>query len=101
MSSETVELDFAADDRLPPKRTTYYEFKHRPDSAYQRAKELIRGMPAAADALHNNFGTIGPFDVTRPVPPGRTNSTVLPPFSGWIVSGKRWESFDRDAQIHE
>ena len=62
---------------------------------------LVRGTPAAADTLHSNFGPIGSFDVTRASPPGSTTSTVLPPFSGWIVSGKKWESFDRDAQIHD
>ena len=52
-----------------------------------------------ADSLHSNFGTIGPFEVTSVK--GAEFSTALPPFSGWIVSGKRYENFDRDAQIRE
>lgn len=100
VETRTLEGQTSLMRRLPPKKTTYYDLKHRPNSPYQRAKALVRGSPASADSLNNHFGPIGPFDVTRPPAPGTTTSTVLPPFSGWIVSGRKWESFDRDAGLH-
>ena len=82
---------------LPDEETTYHDLKHRFESPYQRAKTLIRGLPTTADSLHSAFGTIGPFDVT--FTPDSQFSTAIPPFSGWIVSGKRFESFNKDAAI--
>lgn len=75
-----------------------YDLKHTEDSLYQYAKTLVRGVPHKTDTLHAAFGKdLGPFEIT--VPPGSHYNVALPPFSGWIISGKRFESFTRDATL--
>lgn len=73
-----------------------YDLKHAEESPYQLAKTLLRGLPLKTETLHAAFGKdLGPFEIT--VPRGSQFSMALPPFSGWIVSGKKYESFTREA----
>lgn len=98
---ETMRNTVLMTQSVPPGQT-YHELKHPSGSAYQRAKAVLRG-PVLAEQDLPAFSCCGRFAIT-----GRTGTEtthaepsedLAPPFSGWIISGYRWESFTPDGHL--
>ncbi|ORY31640.1 domain-domain-containing protein [Naematelia encephala] len=67
---------------------TYFQYKHPTNSTYQEAKSTLRGVPSENVELPEIFAKCGTFAATVGEP-GRP----VPPFAGWLVSGKAYEEF--------
>ncbi|WWC91907.1 uncharacterized protein L201_006857 [Kwoniella dendrophila CBS 6074] len=82
---------------------SYHEYKHHPGSAYQKAKEILRGTPKRGYTMkglemYDNLLSTGIVENTsldKPVDSG----IPLPPLKGWLVSGKNFESFTSFGRI--
>ncbi|KAK4683647.1 tRNA-specific adenosine deaminase 1, partial [Tremellales sp. Uapishka_1] len=72
--------------------TTYHDLKHPTLSAYQDAKAILRGSVIGSIRSDDVFGD---FQNTS------GNEGVDPPFKGWIVSGKRYESFTIHGKVEQ
>lgn len=89
-------------EALPNKRQsenpkTYWDYKHRPMSAYQTAKGLLRGIPKKVPGtgvwqqLGDVWSTCAPEEMTE--------DQQAPPFKGWLISGKDYESFTSTGEL--
>ena len=74
----------------------YYDIKHKA-TAYQLAKAILRGNPSNESDADAAFGASGPFQVT--VESNWRLGTPAPPFRGWIVSGREFESFNKEGRV--
>lgn len=70
---------------LTPDNSTYYALKHTPDSAYQSAKAILRGVAGNMGHFTAEFANFGGFSTTV--------GDEATPFRGWLLSGKPYESF--------
>ncbi|OCF77615.1 hypothetical protein I204_01607 [Kwoniella mangroviensis CBS 8886] len=78
---------------------TYYKYKHLTvfGREYQHNKMILRGIPGHRQSVRGleNFEAISSTGV-----PGSPKIKEEPPFRGWLVSGKQFESFTSSGQIH-
>ena len=79
------------DTRQLKDQKTYWEYKHRSMSAYQTAKSLLRGIPkkVPGTGVWQQLGEVW----STFAPEGLIEDKQAPPFKGWLVSGKDYESF--------
>lgn len=84
---------------------SYYQAKHNASSAhvarYRRIKELLRGSASADEQAHlvNTFLAVAQASSGEsPAVSGQRRSidATSAPFIGWLVSGKRFEAFDKN-----
>ena len=85
-----------ADGERRKARGSYYDKKQ--GTAYQSVKALLRGV-AGPPRLIPGFEKCGPLSSTEAPQLEEIGGEVKPPFTGWIVSGAKWESFDEEGEI--
>ncbi|KIR31668.1 tRNA-specific adenosine deaminase 1 [Cryptococcus deuterogattii MMRL2647] len=85
------------DTRKSEDPKTYWEYKHRPMSAYQTAKCLLRGIPkkVPGTGVWQQLGDVW----STSAPEEMTEDQQTPPFKGWLISGKDYESFTSAAEL--
>ncbi|WWC95184.1 hypothetical protein V866_002038 [Kwoniella sp. B9012] len=78
---------------------TYYGYKHLTvfGREYQHNKIILRGIPGQSQSVKGleKFEEISSTGV-----PDSPKTKEEPPFRGWLVSGKQFESFTSSGQIH-
>ncbi|WVR09604.1 hypothetical protein IAU60_006676 [Kwoniella sp. DSM 27419] len=87
----------------PQRSTSYHALKHSSHSEYQTAKAFLRGQigpcPSPPAGLHQFEGIL---HTAVPPPLSHTMSPpISPPFAGWLVSGHKFESFNRTGQVNK
>ncbi|WRT70027.1 uncharacterized protein IL334_007020 [Kwoniella shivajii] len=89
-------------------KTSYYDHKHssRSKSTYQLAKSILRGIPSPGgklkglETIDDLYSTVEP--INHKSHSGGNDSLHLPstpPFKGWLVSGKQFESFTSSSDL--
>ncbi|WWD19829.1 hypothetical protein CI109_104296 [Kwoniella shandongensis] len=77
---------------------TYCARKHRPGSRYQLAKTILRGhiTPLSSTGTFTSleqYGQVWTTDIDVDSEDGPALQLPIPPFRGWLVSGKEYEEF--------
>ncbi|WWC64798.1 uncharacterized protein I303_107411 [Kwoniella dejecticola CBS 10117] len=104
--SVITEVNEITNGQFTTEEKTYFERKHPTGSDYQLAKTILRGVPGKGtsikgleqfdDILSTGIAKHEEFD---PHEMSRDLDIPLPPFKGWLVAGRQFESFTASGSL--
>ncbi|WWC72207.1 uncharacterized protein I206_106168 [Kwoniella pini CBS 10737] len=80
---------------LVKSQKTFYDYKHNHASKYQLVKSILRGIPKQGNTLKGleSFDEILSTGIADIPGSSLEYPAPIPPFKGWLVAGKPFESF--------